>query len=259
VTAPRLSVVVPALREEQRIATTVTELRAALQHSVGADALEIVVVDDGSDDATAAVAEAAGADRVIRHPTNRGKGAAVRSGVLASGGSSIVFTDADLSYPAAQIARLLEDVEGGWDVIVGNRRHRQSRTLDPAGASTGIGGNRGRLRAVSGRLFNSVTRLALKGRYGDTQCGLKAFRRDAALRIFSTGRLDGFAFDVEVLLLGERLGLSIKEVPVDVRATAGTTVHLAVDASRMVRDVIRLRRCARAGVYDTPREVTTLR
>ena len=235
---PRLSVVVPAYREERRIASTVASLRSAL----GGLGVEIVVVDDGSGDATAARAAEAGADRVVPLPVNRGKGGAVRAGVLAATGSAIVFTDADLSYPPSQVTRLLDRIEQGWDVVVGSRQHAETRTI--------VGS--GRLRDLAGRMFNLTTGLVLSRRFADTQCGLKGFHHDAAARIFGVARVDGFAFDVELLWLAGHLGLSVDEVPVELANAAGSTVRLNIDPIRMVRDLWRIRRWAAAGVYDRP-------
>ena len=235
--AARLSVVVPAYGEEDRIANTVVALRDAL---TVAGPCEIIVVDDGSSDATSAAAGAAGADRVIRIPRNRGKGAAVRAGMLAATGHNVAFTDADLSYPPGQLLRLLHEIDRGADVVVGSRRHIDTQTLVRAG----------RLREVSGRVFNLATRLVLRRRYGDTQCGLKAFTAPAGRALFAAGRLDGFAFDVELLLLAERSALRVVEVPVELSSAEGSTVHMSKDALAMVRDLFRLRRWARDGTYD---------
>lgn len=233
---PRLSVVVPAYREEGRIASTVASLRSAL----GALGVEIVVVDDGSGDATAARAAEAGADRVVQLPVNRGKGGAVRAGVLAATGSAIVFTDADLSYPPSQVTRVLDRIEQGWDVVVGSRQHAETQTI--------VGS--GRLRDLAGRLFNLTTGLVLSRRFADTQCGLKGFHHDAAARIFGLARVDGFAFDVELLWLAAHLDLSVDEVPVELANAAGSTVRLNIDPIRMVRDLWRVRRWAATGAYD---------
>lgn len=235
---PRLSVVVPAFGEERRVAATVGALRHALNDQLSGS-LELVIVDDGSADATAERAREAGADHVIRFPVNRGKGAAVRAGILASSGSAVVFTDADLSYPPSQVMRLLERIEAGWDVVVGSRAHADTRTT----------GSSSRMRAISGRLFNLLTGVVLERRFGDTQCGLKGFQRDAAQRLFSLARVDGFAFDVEVLWLAGHLGLGVDEVPVELAGAEGSTVRLNVDPMRMLRDLWRIRRLAATGAY----------
>ena len=210
-------------------------VRTALDAGAG---LEIVVVDDGSRDATASAAGAAGADQVIRLPVNRGKGAAVRAGALASRGSAVVFTDADLSYPPAQIERLVAAVEEGWDVVVGNRE-------DPASTTSGRAGT---LRDAGHWAFNLATRAVLSRSYADTQCGLKAFHRLAADELFSRTRIDRFAFDVEILWLAERLGLQVREVPVELDNIAGSTVRMSLDTLRMVRDLGRMWWWARGSV-----------
>ena len=236
----RLSVVIPAYREGDRVARTVARLRSTLADVAASGGLEIVVVDDGSGDDTADHARAAGADQVLVQPENRGKGAAVRAGMLAAHGRTVAFTDADLSYPPEQLFRLLAEVESGWDVVVGSRKHVETKTL--------VRGRR--LREVSGRAFNTLTVAVLLGQYRDTQCGLKAFRADAARLMFSHTRVDGFAFDVELLHLAERYRLSLTEVPVELANSETSSVRVGIDAMRMVRDLFRVRRWAARGVYD---------
>jgi putative flippase GtrA len=237
--AHRLSVVVPAYREADRIATTVGRLRDELGPLVDDD-LEIVVVDDGSGDATAERAAEAGADQVVRLPANRGKGAAVRAGMLAATGRTRAFTDADLSYAPAQVASLATEVEDGWDVVVGSRRHAETSTLVRAR----------RLRELGGRLVNLCTHAVLLGAPRDTQCGLKAFRADVATTLFERARIDGFAFDVELLHLAERDGMSVREVPVEVVNAERSTVRVVRDGVVLVRDLGRILRADRAGSYD---------
>jgi len=236
----RLSVVVPAFREADRIAATIDEIRRELATVARDGGLEVVVVDDGSDDATATVASAAGADQVLRQEPNRGKGAAVRAGMLAARGRTVAFTDADLAYAPAQILALLDGVESGWDVVVGSRQHVDTRTVVRAG----------RLREVGGRVINVLTGLALLGRYRDTQCGLKAMRSDVGRLVFGHARIDGFAFDVEVFALVERYRLSLTEAPVEVVNSSRSTVNVARDALRLVRDLFRIRRWGRLGYYE---------
>lgn len=235
----RLSVVIPAFREEGRIAATVATVRSALRD---VSPLEIVVVDDGSGDQTAEEARAAGADAVLAQQQNRGKGAAVRAGMLAASGRVVAFTDADLSYAPDQLATLLARVEEGWDVVVGSRKHVDTTTLVKAR----------RLRELTGRVFNLLSELVLLGQYRDTQCGLKAFRGDVAELIFSRTRVDRFAFDVEVFHLAERYRLSVLEVPVSLRNTAESTISVGRDSIQMVLDLLRIRRWAGRGYYDGP-------
>jgi dolichyl-phosphate beta-glucosyltransferase len=233
--AHRLTVVLPAYQEASRIGASVVAVREALADV----APEIVVVDDGSTDGTAAAAAAAGA-RVVQLEGNRGKGAAVRAGMLAASGRTVAFTDADLAYPPDLLRDLLVAVEDGWDVAVGSRWHRDSRAL----ARPSL------LRRVSSRLFNLLTATVLLGQYRDTQCGCKAFRSDVARLLFGHTRLDGFAFDVEVLHLVERYRLSLTEVPVQVTDGGSSTVRVASAALRMIRDLFRIRRWGSEGAYE---------
>jgi glycosyltransferase involved in cell wall biosynthesis len=236
----RLSVIIPAYGEDERIAVTVRSLRSAFETAEYGDDIEIIVVDDGSLDRTAEFAKASGADVVVRHEVNRGKGAAIRSGVLVANGRSIIFTDADLSYSPDQMPALVDLVEKGWDVVVGSRRHTETTTLVKAK----------RIREIGGRAINLLTRVVLLGQYRDTQCGLKAFRSDAARLIFSHTMVDGFAFDVEVFHLVERYHLSLMEVPVTVANAETSTVRVVSDALRLVRDLFLVRRWSVEGRYD---------
>jgi dolichyl-phosphate beta-glucosyltransferase len=235
---PRLSVVIPAYREGDRIGATVARVRDELADLDGG--LEVVVVDDGSPDDTAGAARAAGADLVVSYPDNRGKGAAVREGMVAATGRTVAFTDADLSYSPRQVLRLLVAVEDGWDVVVGSRQHTHTLTVV----------RRGRLREFGGRLVNVFTGLVLLGRYRDTQCGLKAFRRDVARLVFSNCHVDGFAIDVEVFHLVERYRLTLSEVPVEVENSERSTVHVVRDFTRLLRDLLGIRNRSRTGAYD---------
>lgn len=237
--ACRLTVVVPAYREADAIAGTVQRIADELS-SVAADGgLEVLVVDDGSGDGTAEAARAAGADRVIALPVNRGKGAAVRAGMLAARGRTVVFTDADLSYAPVQVLRVLAAVEGGADVVLGDRFHEGSTTLVAAGL----------LRRVGGRLVNLASRTIVRGDHPDTQCGLKGFRSDVARVLFGRSRIDGFAFDVEIIHLAERYGLRIETVPVEVINSDRSTVHVVRDALVLLADLVRIRRAGAVGQY----------
>ena len=235
----RLSVVVPAYREEVRIGATVESIRAELAGLHDAGQLEIVVVDDGSPDATADAARRAGAEQVIVQPRNRGKGAAVRAGVMASTGRTVAFTDADLAYAPNQLLGFLHAVEAGFDVAIGNRHHVEAETL--VGTS--------RLRSFGSRVVNMATNLLLLGNYRDTQCGCKAFRSDAARLVMEVGTVDGFAFDIEVLHLVERYGLSMVELPVAVVNSDTSTVRAVRDGIGVLFDIVRVRRAARRGIY----------
>jgi dolichyl-phosphate beta-glucosyltransferase len=241
----RLSVVVPAFDEADRIGDTVRRLRDGLAGEgfaadVEGGAVEIVVVDDGSRDDTAEAALAAGASQVVVQPHNRGKGAAVRMGVLAARGRTVAFTDADLAYGPDQVARVAAAVEDGWDVAIGDRRHPDTRTLVAPS----------RLRAWGSRVINWLGYAVLLGSFRDTQSGLKAFRSDVARFVFARTRVDGFAFDIEVLHLVERHQLSLVEVPVDVANSSRSTVSAARDAARLLVDLFRIRHWSAEGAYE---------
>ena len=237
----RATVVLPAFDEAARIGATIREVRAALTY-LAADGLEIVVVDDGSGDGTADAALTGGADQVVVLPHNRGKGAAVRAGVRVARGRTIAFTDADLSYSPDQLAAVITQIEDGWDVAVGNRRHPETSTVQGAGT----------VRDLGSRIINLVTMAVLLGRPHDTQCGLKAFRSDVADLVFGLGRVDGFAFDIEVLHLVERHELSLVEVPVRLVSADRSTVRVVRDGLRLLRDVWRIRHWSATGAYEAP-------
>jgi glycosyltransferase involved in cell wall biosynthesis len=236
----RLTVVVPAYREDDRIAATVLRLRDALAPIAASGGYEVIVVDDGSGDGTAEAARAAGANDVVVLPTNQGKGAAVRRGMAAAKGRARAYIDADLAYSPDQLLRLVDGVESGYDMVVGSRRHLDTVTLIRAR----------RLREVSGRAFALLSGLLLLGNHRDTQCGLKAFRSDAAELLFSRSLVDGFAFDVELFLLAERYRLHVLEIPVTVTNSTESTVRVVGHGIRMLRDLLRIRRLARTGAYD---------
>ncbi len=234
---PRLSVIIPAYREGVRIADAVERIRADLSDHLDRRELEVVVVDDGSGDGTAEAASSA--DLVLTHGVNRGKGAAVRTGMLAARGRTRVFTDADLSYAPAQIVGLLAAVEAGADMVVGNRYHPDTHTTVPTST----------LREVGGRLVNGSTRLVLHQHRADTQCGLKGFRAQVAELLFSLTRVDGFAFDVELFMLAERYGLSVVEIPVELENSGRSTVRVVRDASLLMVDLMRMRADLKRGRY----------
>jgi dolichyl-phosphate beta-glucosyltransferase len=237
---PRISLIIPTYEEADRIAETLftvdLELRSSLQKS---DDMEVIVVDDGSEDATSEIARQAGADVVIRLEENKGKGAAIRAGVQEANGSVVVFTDADLAYNPRQVLKLAAFVESGYDMVVGSRQHVETKNLVRAG----------RFREIGGRLINVATSALLLGHYRDTQCGLKAFKSQVAKSLFAAGTLDGFSFDVELFHLAERWDLSLMEVPVEVENSQRSSVSAFSDGIFLLLDLIRIRQRARSGTY----------
>jgi dolichyl-phosphate beta-glucosyltransferase len=235
---PWLSIVLPCFDEAERLPGT---LAAYLAHfPPGRDEVELLVVDDGSSDGTSAIADRIAATdprvRVVRTSRNHGKGYAVRTGVQAAQGELVAFTDADGSYGPEQLERVVWALQRA-PVAIGAR----------LGTDAGAGPP---LRRLASRVFNRVMRRLLGLPFADTQCGLKAFRRGAAEALFGRARIDGFAFDAEVLLLARRLVIEVVEVPVRAEERQGSKVRLGGDALAMLADVWRVRRAAARGAYD---------
>ena len=235
-----LTIVVPAYNEDHRLAAGMRRFEAAVSSgAIDLERTEVVLVDDGSTDRTASVAQKLLAGlphhRVVRLPVNRGKGAAVRAGIATARSPFTAFMDADMAIDPMAVPLLLDRLESS-DVVVG------SRALPDSMVETAYA-----VRTLLSRLFNgfvtSGTGLGLK----DTQCGFKAFRTPVARLLFHLVRIDRFAFDVEILARARRLGLSIAEVPVHWMHVEGSTVHPLHDSVSMVADVYRSRRGLLAG------------
>ena len=224
---PALSVVVPAFNEEDRLGPTLDRISAycAAAHP----SFEVIVADDGSRDGTVALAEARGV-RVISLGRNRGKGAAVRAGMLAARGDHVLFSDADLATPIEELGKLEAVMAAGNDVVIGSR----------AVAGAEIRTRQHPIREGMGRSFNLIVRALLLGGIRDTQCGFKLFTRAAAHDLFGRATIDGFAFDVEILWLA-RDRYRVAETPVVWRHVEESKVSPGIDAARMLRDVVRLR------------------
>ena len=228
-----LSIVVPAYNEEARIPLTLSRTLDYLDRHLPAS--EVLVVDDGSTDNTASIVEerAAGEPRVrlLRLPRNRGKGAAVRTGMLAARGEHVLFMDADMSTPIGEVEKLFFYARRGNDVVIGSRGLADSdiRARQPL------------FRESMGRVFNLLVRALLFGEFRDTQCGFKLFSRQAARDLFGRQTLDGFSFDVEILLLARQAGLEVKEVPITWYHAPHSKVSPFGDSRRMFLDLLRLR------------------
>ena len=229
-----LSIVIPAYNEERRIGASLEKVRAYLASKPFA--AEVIVVDDGSTDRTSAVARetlpAGPPLRTIRLESNQGKGYAVRTGVLASTGETVLFTDADLSTPIEELDKFLTRLEEGFDVVIGSR----------AVPGCDIRVRQARPREAMGKFFNRLVRLFVMKGCPDTQCGFKVFRRKAALDLFSRLETKGFAFDVEVLLLARKRGYRIAEVPVVWCDSPPSRVRLVKSSWQMLRELLRIRR-----------------
>jgi dolichyl-phosphate beta-glucosyltransferase len=240
----RLSLIVPAYNEEARLGQSLEKLRA-WQETLG-ETSEILIVDDGSRDRTAAmVREAAGRFanlRLLSNPGNRGKGYTVRHGMLEGQGDWLLFSDADLSTPLEEYGKLRKAAEdAGAAGAIGSRA--LNRKL--------VGKHQPWTREAAGRAFNFVMRSVTGLPFKDTQCGFKLFRRGAAREVFGRQTLDGFSFDVEILFIAQRLGLPVVEVPVRWFDADGSKVTLR-QGVKSFEDLLYIRRQAAAGVYDQP-------
>jgi len=234
---PHLSLVVPAYNEEFRIAESMQRIGAYLASRPCRT--EVIAVDDGSNEPgrlalAAAVAALPGgvAGRIVHHQTNRGKGAAVRTGALAAAGDYVAFIDADLATPPADLTALLEALDSGADVAVGVRRQ-------PDG--TDMRNRRGPARRFAGYAYAWVTQRLLMPDVADSQCPLKAFRRDAAQRLFGLQRIETWAFDAELLFLAHKLGLRVHQVPVTWHAVAGSRLRLSLSTALELVNLLRIR------------------
>ncbi|MDQ6625603.1 MAG: glycosyltransferase family 2 protein, partial [Verrucomicrobiota bacterium] len=227
---------IPAYNEADRVAST---LREAINYlRVESSESEIIVVDDGSTDATRAVVREAfstanGVEtRLIGRSPNAGKGAAVRTGLMAANREVALFSDADLSTPIEELPKLLEPIFAGeLDIAFG------SRALD----RRLIGHRQEWHREQAGRIFNLAVRIGTGLPFWDTQCGFKAFRLSALRPLLDAARSDGFGFDVELLYLAHRAHLRMREIPVRWNHHEGSKVHMLHDSLHMLQEVVALR------------------
>lgn len=241
--APPLSIVIPAYNEARRLPPYLKAIRAYL--TTRGISYEIVVVDDGSRDGTGAVVEEIGRRepslRLLTLPRNRGKGCAVRTGILAARGALCLIADADGATPIEELARLESALAEGADLAIGSR-FRASR--DP----------RYRVRArwhrsVLGNLFNwCVRRLGIPD-IDDTQCGFKLLPASVARDLFSVARIDGYGFDLELLYLARKRGYTVAEVAINWADQPGSKVWVLRDGLRMFLELLAVRRNDARGVY----------
>jgi dolichyl-phosphate beta-glucosyltransferase len=238
--APDLSIIIPSYNEELRLPATLEKIAAYITAS-GLEA-EVLVVDDGSRDRTAAVAETLRwkipSLRVLANGVNRGKGFSVRRGMLEARGRIVLFTDADLSAPIEEAGKLIQALETN-DVAIG------SRAIDRSLISV----RQSPFREFSGIVFNKVVRAILRLPFVDTQCGFKAFRRDRCSIIFEQQRIERFGFDPELLYLARHHGLYSVEIPVRWAHSPATKVSMLRDSIHMFLDVFAIRWNALAGRY----------
>ena len=238
---PAYSIIIPAYNESGRIRPTLDEvLRYSEQQGWN---VEIIVVDDGSRDDTTAIIREYNARypqiRLIDNPENHGKGFSVRAGMLDARGDVCLFTDADLSSPMTEAQHLFAAIAAGADIAIGSRWLRTELQTE----------RQPLYRQLFGRIFNLVLRVILGLKFADTQCGFKAFRREAAQRVFPLQRIERWGFDPEILFLARKMGLAVKEVPVVWAHSEGSRLHPFRDGVRMFGDVVRIRWNSMTGAY----------
>jgi len=234
-----LSVVIPAYNEAQRLPPFLAAVREYLEASYP-ERYEVIVVDDGSSDGLSEILAQASAAwprlRVMTHPRNQGKGAAVRTGILAAQGQRVLFADADGATPIEEEARLAAAIQGGADVAVG------SRLL----AAADVKRSRSWARGLAGRVFAAVARRILGLAVRDTQCGFKMFRAEAARRLFDAASEPRYLFDLEILALAARFRYRVAEVPIRWSEVPGGHLRLSREGPKVLRDLWRLRRRLRS-------------
>lgn len=234
--SPELSIVIPAYNEEARLPRALAHIRDYLSsRGMGSDQAEIIVVDDGSRDATAQITQEWSrqlpAVRLVSNGHNRGKGYSVRHGMLEARGRVALFTDADLSAPIEEADKLFAALKAGNDVAIG------SRALNRSLIST----HQSKLRELAGIIFNGFVRLFTGLPFHDTQCGFKAFLSEPSRIVFEQQRIERFGFDPEILFLAKHHGLQTAEVPVRWAHDPATKVHVVRDSLLMFCDLVIIR------------------
>lgn len=243
---PAVSIIVPAYEEQARLGDSVSKILAYIKRET--PSAELIIVDDGSKDNTSEIAENAAREfpdlqtKVIRYETNRGKGYAVKTGLLAAQADIAVFSDADLSTPIEEMPKLIKPIETGeFDVTFG------SRALD----RTLIGTHQPWRREQGGRVMNLIIKTMSGLPFADTQCGFKAFDMKKFRPLLEKMQIDRFGFDVEFLFVAAYHNLRLKEIPVRWNNVEGSKVSVVRDTRRMFTELNQIRRNAKRGVYDT--------
>lgn len=237
----QVSIVIPAYNEEHRLLATLASVYDFF--SVQNIDIEIIVVSDGSTDQTTNLVKDYSTShpcvKLIDYANNKGKGYAVRTGVLAADGNLILINDADGSSPIQEFERLNSAIKGGADIAIGSRAKRNTHTKVRALA----------YRTYIGNTFNNIVQSILLPGIEDTQCGFKLLKRDVARNIFSCSLVDGYAFDVEILYLARSKGYRIEEVSINWTNAAGSKVNIWTDSIKMLIEVLKISWRARQGKY----------
>jgi len=228
-----ISVIIPAFNEEKRLPDTIDEIINYFKHLKLT--FEIIIIDDGSTDSTKDIILKKYNFKNInylRNKINKGKGFSIKKGVLNAKGDLILFTDADLSTPIFEFEKLKEYLNKGYDIAIASRALKFSK----------IEKHQNILRETMGKIFNLIVRLILLKEYHDTQCGFKLFKSTVAKEIFPKTTIDGFAFDVEILILAKILKFKVIETPVIWSNSPESKINPIKDSIKMLKDLIKLRK-----------------
>jgi len=238
---PKYSIVIPAFNESARIPATLESVIACIRANKW-DA-EVIVVNDGSVDNTAEIVRSIAGNapelRMIENPGNRGKGYSVRNGILHALGDIVMFTDSDLSAPIVEAERLFAAISAGADIAIGSRWLESGRQTH----------RQPLYRQFFGRCFNTVCRMVMRLPFADTQCGFKAFTRDAAQTVFQLQTIERWGFDPEILFIALKRGYTVKEVPVSWAHDARTRMSYLRDGMQMLKELVIVRWNALTGHY----------
>lgn len=238
----QLSIIIPAYNEELRLPSTLDSINQYISSTFKEEQVEVIVVSDGSTDGTERIVREAGMSslRLLSYKRNRGKGFALRYGVLESKGALVLINDADGSTPIKEFDRLKSFIDDKTQVVIGSRAMTSAETKVKTVW----------YRKFIGRTFAAIVNFLIVPGISDTQCGFKLFTRKAADELFGRQRSERFSFDVELLFLANRLGFKSKEVSVNWTNTPGSKVNLVKDSISMLIDIFRFRWMAICGIYD---------
>jgi dolichyl-phosphate beta-glucosyltransferase len=238
------SLVIPAYNESERITASLDKILAYIAQN-NWDA-EVLVVNDGSRDNTADVIrqyeKRSPIIRLLENPGNRGKGYSVRHGMLQARGDVLIFSDADLSSPIYESAKLIREIENGADVAFGSRWLEADTQTERQSI----------LRQIAGRVYNLLLRAILGLNYKDTQCGLKAFTREAAEKVFTRQKIERWGFDPELLFIAKKFGMKMVEIPVEWAHDDRSKINPVVDGFKMGMEMLKIRWNGITGRYDKP-------
>ncbi|HOK40291.1 MAG TPA: glycosyltransferase family 2 protein [bacterium] len=243
----KISIIIPCYNEERRIPKTLDKISFYIQkkeEETDKYLFQIIVIDNNSTDGTINKLKEKQANfndyLIIIANEYKGKGWAIKKGVLNSDGDIILFTDADLSTPIEELDKALVEIEkNGADIVIASRQHKESQILK----------RQNYMRETMGKIFNKIMNLILNTGFKDTQCGFKVFKKDVALKLFNLSQIKGFAFDAEIIFLAEKIGYKIVEIPVVWINSKSSKVKMFSDSLNMIIDTLKVRINYQKGIY----------